>query len=117
MNSLTLGFFYLVGLGWLMGETCLMAGNGSWGPLWLFLAGFALLFALIGCLPLSDHAVNKIGAISAIIVGLALLVICVLGHDGALLNTLKSICAAAYLIFGIVSLLSSFGKKRAESTH
>lgn len=103
MNSLTLGFFYIVGLSWLMVETSLMAGDGSWGPFWLFLAGFAVMFSLLGCLPLSDSAVNKVGAVFAIIVGAALLLISLTGDSGVLFNSLKSVFAAVYLIFGIIT--------------
>ncbi len=103
MNSLTLGFFYVVGLSWLMVETSLMAGDGSWGPFWLFLAGFAVMFSVLGCLPLSDKAVNKVGSVFAIIVGVALLVISLTGDSGVLLNSLKAVFAAVYVIFGVIT--------------
>ena len=115
MNSLTLGFFYMLGLCWLMVETCLMAGNGSWGPFWIFLAGFAVMFSLLGCWPLSDKAVNKIGAVIAIIVGIALLTISLFGDGGGLLIALKAVIAAVYIVFGFVSL--SGGRDQSKAAH
>ena len=103
MNSLTLGFFYTVGLAWLMIEASLMAGTyGSWGPFWLFLGGFAVMFSLLGCLPLSDKAVNKVGSVFAIIVGILLLLISLTGDAGGLINGIKAALAFVYVIFGFL---------------
>ena len=115
MNSLTLGFFYVVGLSWLFVETSLMAGNGSWGPFWLFLGGFAVMFSILGCLPLSDKTVNKFGSIFAVIVGIALLVISLFGDAGGLQNMLKSALAFVFVIFGIISFAK--GDKAAGESH
>lgn len=70
MNSLPLGFLYLIGLGWLLSEVCVSAAGGNWTPLWLYLAFFVVSFAIVGCLPLSDKSVNRAGSVSAVIIGL-----------------------------------------------
>lgn len=70
MNSLPLGFLYLIGLGWLLAEVCVSASAGNWTPLWLFLAFFVAVFATVGCLPLKDKSVNRAGAVSALVIGL-----------------------------------------------
>ena len=114
MNSLTLGFFYVVGLSWLFLETSLMAGNGSWGPFWLFILGFSVMFSLLGCLPLSDKAVNKIGSIFAIIVGLILLFISLFGDAGGLVNGIKAAVAFVYVVFAFASFGEGKGAKSAE---
>ena len=105
----------MVGLSWLMVETCLMAGNGSWGPFWIFLAGFSVMFALLGCWPLSDKAVNKIGAVIAVLVGVALVVVSVLGHNGVLLMAFKAIIAVVYIVFGLIAFAGS--KNQSTAAH
>ena len=52
MNSLSLGFLYVVGVTWLLCEVCVTASGGNWTPLWLYLVGFTVMFAVLGCLPL-----------------------------------------------------------------
>ena len=73
MNSLSLGFLYLIGLSWLLCEVCVGASGGNWTPLWLYLIGFVVMFAILGCLPLSTRAVETAGPIFAIIIGVSLL--------------------------------------------
>ena len=115
MNSLTLGFFYVTGLSWLLAETCLMAGNGSWGPFWLFFLGFAVVFAILGCWPVSDKAVNSFGALSAIVIGIALVLISFATFRGSFwIGSFKMIFALMFLVFSILSLLT--GKKEKEGS-
>ena len=73
MHSLSLGFLYLVGLSWLLCEVCVSASGGNWTPLWLYLAGFTVMFAVVGCLPISNKAINIAGPVFAIIIGASLL--------------------------------------------
>lgn len=69
MNSLSHGFLFLVGLSWLLCEVCVGAGAGYWTPVWLFLAGFTVMFAIMGCLPVSEKAINTAGPIFTILIG------------------------------------------------
>ncbi len=112
MNSLTLGFFYLVGLVWGLSETCMIASNGNWTPLIIFLLGFVLLFAIVGCWPLPDEKVNFLGSIFAVILGLGLLMIAVgsffavpegAGVGGPIIKTL---IAALFVVFGLISFVN-----------
>ena len=69
MNSLSLGFLYLFGLSWLLCEVCVSASGGNWTPLWLYLIGFTVMFAILGCLPLSTKAIETAGPIFALLIG------------------------------------------------
>jgi len=69
MNSLSLGFLYICGLSWLLVEVCLSASDGNWTPLVLYTIGFTVMFAILGCLPLSDRVVNLSGPIFTLIIG------------------------------------------------
>lgn len=112
MNSLSNGFFFLIGLSWLLVETCLMASDGNWTPLTLYLVGFAVMFAVLGCLPISDKAVSTAGSVIAVILGASLLVIAL-----ASLSALKIILALAFLAFGVFAFLadrSTFGAVESE---
>ncbi len=73
MNSLSLGFVYICGLSLLLAEVCISAGNGNWTPLWLFLVLFILMFAILGCLPLSNKAIDRAGPVFSILIGVGLL--------------------------------------------
>ena len=73
MNTLTHGFLYTAGMGWALCEVCVMASNGNWFPLIIFLAAFIVVFAVIGCLPVSDSRANTFGNIFAIVLGFVLL--------------------------------------------
>ncbi len=69
MNTLSHGFLFLCGLAWLLGEVCVSAGAGFWTPVWLYLIGFIVMFSIMGCLSLSERAINTAGPIFAAIVG------------------------------------------------
>jgi hypothetical protein len=73
MNSLSLGFLYVIGVTWLLCEVCVSASGGNWTPLWLYLIGFIVMFAVLGCLPLSTKAVEIAGPIFAILIGVSIL--------------------------------------------
>ncbi len=72
MNSLTLGFLYVCGFSWLLCEVCVSASNGSWMPLGLFVVFFTVMFSVLGCIRLSDKAINAAGPIFAILIGLGI---------------------------------------------
>ncbi|MEC8825610.1 MAG: hypothetical protein VXX36_07460 [Verrucomicrobiota bacterium] len=69
MNSLTLGFVYVCGFSWLLCEVCVSASNGLWMPIGLFVVFFTVMFSVLGCIKLSDKAVNASGSIFAILIG------------------------------------------------
>jgi len=119
MNSLTLGFFYLVGLTWGLCEVCIIASNGNWTPLTLFLIGFTLVFAIVGCWPMTDKSVNLFGSVFAIILGVALVMIAFSGFFGVegglpLGAVVKTILAFIFLGWGVLSLVTC---KTSESSH
>lgn len=95
MNSLPLGFLYLIGLGWLLSEVCISAAGGNWTPLWLFLAFFTVVFAVVGCLPLKNKALNRAGAVSAIIIGLWIVLYGFGAFDSSILGALVRIVGGA----------------------
>ncbi|MAS91653.1 MAG: hypothetical protein CMO55_00530 [Verrucomicrobiales bacterium] len=116
MNSLSHGFLFLVGLSWLLGETCLSASNGNWTPLWLYLAGFTVMFSIMGCLPLSTKTINKAGPIFTIIMGLA-----IVGYSLGPLSAkmvggflLRVIGGGALVVLGVLSFLSAKDEKEAH---
>lgn len=73
MNSLSLGFFYIIGVSWLLCEVCVSASGGNWTPVTLYLIGFTVMFAVLGCLPISNRAIETAGPIFAIIIGASLI--------------------------------------------
>ena len=72
MNSLTLGFLYVCGFSWLLCEVCVSASNGFWMPIGLFVVFFTVMFSVLGCIKLSDKAVNVSGPIFAILIGISI---------------------------------------------
>lgn len=73
MHSLSLGFCYITGLSWLLSEVCVSASHGNWTPLWLFLIFFVLMFSILGCLPLSNKAIDRAGPVFSILIGLGII--------------------------------------------
>ena len=73
MNSLTLGFFYVCGMAWALAECCIQASNGNSIPLILFTIIFTVIFSILGCLDLSEKALNTTGLITASLLGVVLL--------------------------------------------
>lgn len=112
MNSLSLGFAYICGLSLLLAEVCIGAGNGNWTPLWLFLLLFALMFAILGCLPLSNKAVDKAGPIFSLLIGIGILAYAFesFGAGSYLAGFLKLVAAG----FMIVICLLGFVHKTPE---
>lgn len=73
MNSLTVGFIYALGLGWVLAEAASAASYGNSIPLYLTSLVITVFFVLLGCLPFSDEKTGKIGAAFAMILGLGML--------------------------------------------
>jgi len=115
MNSLTLGFLYLIGLGWLLAEVSISASGGDWTPLWLFLVFFIVMFAIVGCLPLSDKVINLSGSVSAIIIGLCIVLYGFGSFDSSVLGALAR-CVGG-LSVAALGALGFLGAKEEEAHH
>ncbi len=103
MNSLSLGFLYIVGVSWLLCEVCLSASGGNWTPLWFYLAGFIVMFAVLGCLPLSTRAIETAGPIFAILIGVCILAYGLGAFGGGFLGgVLRSIGGLVLIAFGVI---------------
>jgi len=107
MKSLTLGFFYVAGISWALAEACIIAANGDWTPLIIFLVGFILMFATLGCVPLSNEKVDFLGGIFAILLALGLVFFtfhtAMIGSVG--LAIIKGIFAIGFAIVGLISMM------------
>lgn len=115
MNSLTLGFLYLIGLGWLLSEVSISASGGNWTPLWLFLAFFVVMFSVVGCLPLSERAINLSGAVSAIIIGLGIVLYGFGSFDSSVVGALvRCVGGLSIVAIGALGFLSD---KEEEAHH
>jgi len=117
MNTLSHGFLFLAGLSWLLGEVCVSAGAGFWTPVWLFLIGFTVMFAIMGCLPVSERTINLGGAISSLVIGGGI----VLYGLGAFVDTgffaglIRLVGGGAMVVAGVVSLLQARGEKSSPA--
>lgn len=116
MNSLTTGFFYVVGLSWALAESCVMASNGSWLPLIGFLVLFIVMFAVLGCIPISTKAVNFWGGLFATVLGVGLVFFAVHSYliGSKTFGAIKILFAASFALMGILSFLSSL---KSSSSH
>lgn len=107
MNSLSHGFFFLVGLSWLLCEVCFGAGAGYWTPVWLFLGGFCVMFAVMGCLPLSEKAINTAGPVFTILIGAGIVLYGIDAFASGFLGALLRLAGGGALAaLGLISLLS-----------
>jgi hypothetical protein len=116
MNSLSHGFLFLCGLTWLLCEVCVGAGAGYWTPVWLYLAGFTVMFSIMGCLPLSEKTINTAGPIFTILIGagIAYYGVEALGY-GWLGAALRLLGAAMLVVLGLISLTGR--EKGAAHSH
>ncbi len=93
-----------------------MAGNGSWGPFWLFWAGFAVLFSTVGCWPMSDKAITTVGNVFLLIISVALLAISLASFsNGFAVGFLKLIGSILLLGFTFLSFVTA--KREAAHSH
>ena len=114
MNSLSHGFFFLAGLSWLLCEVCADAGAGFWTPLWLFLVGFVVMFAIMGCLPVSENTINTAGPVFTLIIAAGIAFYGVESFSGSILGAvLRLLGAVVIAVMGVISLL---GREKA-ATH
>lgn len=103
MNSLSLGFLYATGLSWLLCEVCVSASNGNWMPLILFTIGFTLMFAILGCIKISDKAVEKAGPVFSVIIGVGIALYGVGSFEASLIGSALRLIGGAFMIaLGVV---------------
>ncbi len=109
MKSLTLGFFYIAGISWALAEACIIAANGDWTPLIIFLAAFVLMFSTLGCVPLSNQKVDFLGGIFAILLALGLVFFTFhTAMTGAIgLAIIKGIFAFGFVLVGLITMIPS----------
>jgi|SRR5690606_28574726 hypothetical protein len=115
MNSLSHGFLFLCGLAWLLGEVCVSAGDGFWGPLWLYLLGLTVMFSLMGCVKVSDKTINAAGPVFTGIMG-ASIILYAFGafSDSALGGLFRLVLGTALLYLAFNSFLS---REKGEHAH
>src|SRR5690606_19100293 len=110
---LSLGFFYIIGVSWLLCEVCLSASGGNWTPLWVYLAGFIVMFAVMGCLPLSTKAIETAGPVFAILIGVSILAYGLGAFGGGFLGgALRSVVGLALVTVGVIGF--SYRKSEAH---
>lgn len=116
MNSLSNGFLYVVGFGWALTECCLLAVAGNPTPILLFLLVFVLAFAILGCVPLSDRAVNLAGAATAALLALSLVLFSfgTLFGGAPVFGILKLLGSGLFVVGALVALTA---KGHARSAH
>jgi hypothetical protein len=103
MNSLSLGFVYACGLSWLLCEVCVSASNGNWIPIILYTIGFTLMFAILGCLRISDKAVETAGPVFSVVIGLGIALYGVGSFDATILGSVLRLAGGAAMIaLGVV---------------
>ncbi len=107
MNTLSHGFLFLSGLTWLLCEVCLSASAGFWAPVWLFLLGFCVMFAVMGCLPLKDRAINTAGPVFTLLIGAGIAMYGVAAFEGGFLGGfLRLVGGLAMVAMGVQGLTS-----------
>ena len=113
MNSLTYGFIYVTGLSWLLTEVCISASNGNWMPLILFTLFFIVMFAVLGCIRLSDRTIELSGPVFSIITGLGILMYAFASFGDSVVGGIIRIIGAAFMIvLGVLAF--SFVKSDSE---
>lgn len=114
MNSLSLGFLYVVGVTWLLCEVCVSASGGNWTPLWFYLIGFTIMFAVLGCLPLSTKAIEIAGPIFSIIIGVGIVAYGVGAFGSGFLSVaIRLIGGLALVALGVIG----FSYRKSEEAH
>lgn len=114
MNSLSHGFLFLCGLSWLLCEVCVSASAGFWTPVWLYLAGFTVMFTIMGCLPVSEKTINLAGPIFTILIGVGIGIYGIEAFGGSFLGALLRVIGAGVLIFLALISLSTRDKASAH---
>lgn len=114
MNSLSLGFLYVVGVTWLLCEVCVSASGGNWTPLWFYLIGFTVMFAVLGCLPLSNKAIEIAGPIFSIIIGVGILAYGFGAFGSSFIGgAIRAVGGLALIALGVIG----FSYRKSEEAH
>lgn len=113
MNSLSHGFLFLVGLSWLLCEVCVGAGAGYWTPVWLYLAGFIVMFTIMGCLPVSEKTINFAGPVFTILIGAGIAYYGIEAFGSGFLGAALRLAGAAMLI--VLGVISFAGREKAAA--
>lgn len=115
MNSLSHGFLFLSGLTWLLCEVCFDAGAGYWTPVWLFLLGFTVMFAVMGCLPLSEKTINLAGPIFTILIGAGIVLYGFAAFKAGFLGAALRLLGGGVLI--LLAVFSLLGREKEGAAH
>jgi hypothetical protein len=114
MNRLSLGFLYVIGVTWLLCEVCVTASSGNWTPLWLYLAGFTVMFAVLGCLPLSTKAIEIAGPIFSILIGAGILAYGLEAFGGSFIGgAVRTVGGLSLVALGVIG----FSYRKSEEAH
>lgn len=73
MKNLNGAFLFITLLAWCMTESIFRATEGHSTALLLFVIGFLVIFATLGCLNLSDKTTNLIGAVATVLLSVSLI--------------------------------------------
>ena len=115
MNSLTLGFLYVCGFSWLLCEVCVSASNGFWIPIGLFVVFFTVMFSVLGCIKLSDKAVNASGPIFAILIGASIAAYGFASFGASAVGAILRLAGGAMMIgLGAMAILLKQSKSEAH---
>ncbi|MEM8954639.1 MAG: hypothetical protein AAGD22_10850 [Verrucomicrobiota bacterium] len=73
MNQFLYATAFIGGLAWFGGECMILSAQGS--PWWfiIFFLAFTVVFAVLGCVNISDAAINKFGALVSVILAIGLI--------------------------------------------
>lgn len=93
MDNLGKGFVYLIAMGWAGTETILLAANGFGLALFVALAVFTASFILVGCYPLKDATVERLGKQFFALVALSCLFFALGSFGNWLIGSIKLISA------------------------
>jgi hypothetical protein len=74
MNQFLYATAFMGGLAWFGGECMILSANGS--PWWfvLFFLAFLVAFVVLGCLNISDTAINRFGALVSVLLSAGLII-------------------------------------------
>lgn len=116
MNSLSNGFLYVLGFAWALTECSLHSVAGNHWPILLYLLVFILAFSVLGCLNLSDSAVNKFGSLISAVLAVSLVVFSILTITGGefLIGVIKLLASGLFVLAALVSFSS---KGHTHSAH
>ena len=117
MNSLTLGFFYTCGFAWALAECCVQAAAGNPLPILLFTVAFTVIFAIMGCLDVSEKVVNFTGIVTASVLGLTLFAFSfssVMNSGSVLVGAIKVFFALAFVVGSFAAILAADDSDEAE---